>query len=241
MRVYESYLVPILEKNKVTSTLSISRDITDRKRDEEALKRYSENLKDLVDERTKQLQQAARLATLGEMATMVGHDLRNPLQVVISMVYLAKEMLTSAETPQVEGQLSVTEILDDIEKSCSYMNQIISDLQNYAGPLNLELVETDIHQLISNAISFLEIPEGVEVSTEVENGLPEITIDPEKIKRVIVNLVNNSIQSMPKGGQITITAIRKGESVVLTIRDEGAGIPNENIPKTIFTSIHHQV
>jgi signal transduction histidine kinase len=147
------------------------------------------------------------------------------------MVYLAKEMLASAETPHVEGQLSITEILDDIEKSCGYMNQIISDLQSYAGPLNLELVETDIRQLISNAISFLEIPGGVEVSTEVEDGLPEITIDPEKIKRVIVNLVNNSIQSMPKGGQITITAIRKGESVVLTIRDEGAGIPNENIPK----------
>ena len=230
-RVYESYLVPLLEKNNVTGIMGISRDITGRKRDEEALKRYSENLKDLVEERTKQLQQATRLATLGEIATMVGHDLRNPLQVVISMVYLAKEMLASTETPQVEGQLSVTEILDDIEKSCSYMNQIISDLQNYAGPLNLELVETDIHQLISNAISLLEIPQGVEISTEVEDGLPEITIDPEKIKRVIVNLVNNSIQSMPKGGQITITAIRKGDSVLLTISDEGAGIPNENIPK----------
>ena len=147
------------------------------------------------------------------------------------MVYLAKEMLTSTETPPVEGHITATEILDDIEKSCSYMNQIISDLQSYAGPLNLELVKTDIHQLISNAISFLEIPEGVEVSVEVEDGLPEITIDPEKIKRVIINLVNNSIQSMPKGGQIAITAIRKGDSVVLTIRDEGAGIPNEYIPK----------
>jgi signal transduction histidine kinase len=231
MRFYESYLVPLLEKNNVTGFLGISRDITDRKRDEEALKRYSENLKELVEERTEQLQQATRLATLGEIATMVGHDLRNPLQVVISMVYLAKEMLASAETPHVEGQLSITEILDDIEKSCGYMNQIISDLQSYAGPLNLELVETDIRQLISNAISFLEIPGGVEVSTEVEDGLLEITIDPEKIKRVIVNLVNNSIQSMPKGGQITITAIRKEGSVLLTIRDEGAGIPNENIPK----------
>lgn len=231
MRFYESYLVPLLEKNNVTGFLGISRDISSRKRNEEALKRYSENLKDLVEERTEQLQQATRLATLGEIATMVGHDLRNPLQVVISMVYLAKEILTSAETPQIEGHLSITEILDDIEKSCGYMNQIISDLQSYAGPINLELVETDIHQLIINAISFLEIPGGVEVSVEVEDGLPEITIDPEKIKRVIVNLVNNSIQSMPKGGQITITAIRKDGSVVLTIRDEGAGIPNENIPK----------
>ena len=69
------------------------------------------------------------------------------------------------------------------------------------------------------------------VADRREDGLPEITIDPEKIKRVIVNLVNNSIQSMPKGGQITITAIRKEGSVLLTIRDEGAGIPNENIPK----------
>ena len=206
-------------------------DITDRKRDDEALKRYSEKLEDIVEERTKQLQQAARLATIGEMATMVGHDLRNPLQVIVSMAYLLKEMLISAETPQVVGHITATEILDDIEKSCSYMNQIVSDLQSYAGMLNLELVETDIRQLIIDAISFLEIPDGVEVSTEVENGLTKVTVDPKKIKRVILNLVSNSIQSMPKGGQITITAIRKGESVVLTIRDEGEGIPDENIPK----------
>ena len=162
---------------------------------------------------------------------MIGHDLRNPLQVIVSMVYLAKKMLPPAGIPLLGGRLSFTEILDDIEKSSISMNTIVSDLQSYAGPQILELAETDIHNLISDAISVLEIPIGVEVSIEVENGLSEITIDPEKIKRVILNLVNNSIQSMPKGGQITITVIRKGESVVLTIKDEGVGIPSENIPK----------
>jgi len=206
-------------------------DITNRKRNEVALKEYSEHLEEMIEERTKQLQTAARLAALGETATMIGHDLRNPLQVIISMVYLAKEMLTSADISPLEGRLSVTEILDDIEKSNVYMNKIVSDLQSYAGPLNLEFVETDIYKLISDALSILEIPKSVEVSIEVENGFSEINIDPEKIKRVIVNLVNNSIQSMPKGGQITITAIRKGESVVLTIKDEGVGITNDNIPK----------
>jgi PAS domain S-box-containing protein len=206
-------------------------DITNRKRNEAALKKYSEHLEEMVEERTKQFQKDVRLTALGEMATMIGHDLRNPLQIIISMVYLVKEMLTSADIPPLDGRLSVTEILDDIEKSSVYMNKIVSDLQSYAGSPNLEFAETDIHKLISYALSILEIPKGVEVSIEVESGLSEITIDPEMIKRVIVNLVNNSIQSMPTGGQITITITRKGESVVLTVKDEGVGISNENIPK----------
>jgi len=206
-------------------------DITGRKQAEEKLTQYSERLEEIIEARTKQLQQADRLAAIGETATMISHDLRNPLQVIVSMVYLAKEMLTSADTSSLEGRRSIVEILDDIEKSCSYMSRILSDLQCYGGPLNLKFAETDIHMLISDALSVLLIPKYVEVSIEVENGLSEITIDPEKIKRVIVNLVNNSIQSMPKGGQITITAIRKGESIVLTVRDEGMGIPNEDIPK----------
>ena len=209
-------------------------DITGRKQAEEKLTQYSERLEEIIEARTKQLQQADRLAAIGETATMISHDLRNPLQVIVSMVYLAKEMLTSADTSSLEGRRSIVEILDDIEKSCSYMSRILSDLQCYGGPLNLKFAETDFHMLISDALSVLLIPKYVEVSIEVENGLSEITIDPEKIKRVIVNLVNNSIQSMPKGGQITITAIRKGESIVLTVRDEGMGIPNEDIPKLFF-------
>jgi len=206
-------------------------DITACKQTSETLKKYSDPLEELVEERTKQLQQAVRLATLGEIAAMIGHDLRNPLQVIISMVYLAKEILTSADNITQEDRLSVIELLNDIEKSSIYMNKIVSDLQSYAGPLNLELAKTDIHQLISDALSILEIPDDVEVSIEVDDELSEIIIDPEKIKRSIVNLVNNSAQSMPNGGQITITAIRKRGAVVLTIKDEGMGILNENMPK----------
>ncbi len=114
---------------------TIVRDISGRKKAEEALLRYSEQLETLVAERTEQLKKVERLAVIGETAAMIGHDLRNPLQVLTCMVFLAKERLNSGNLLPQEGQPSLGEILRTMEKSTDYMEKIISVCRSMPGHL----------------------------------------------------------------------------------------------------------
>lgn len=97
-----------------------------------------------MQERTEQLKSAERLAALGETAAMVAHDLRNPLQSLSCMIYLAKERLNLGNIFPSDGELCMEEILDNMEESVDYMNNIVSDIQDFARKLKLNLVKTDI-------------------------------------------------------------------------------------------------
>jgi PAS domain S-box-containing protein len=211
--------------------LGIVHDITENEKAEEALKRYSEHLELLVEERTERLKNAERLAAIGETAAMVGHDLKNPLQSLFCMLYLAKERLNLGNIFPTDGQLSMEEILDNMEECVDYMNKIVSDIQDYARKLSLNLVKTDISFFIREILSTVDIPENVHVTIQVEEKPLELSIDLEKMKRVIINLVTNSLNAMPEGGQMSISIRQSGDSVRISVKDSGAGIPEEVLPR----------
>lgn len=213
--------------------LGMVHDITEKKRAEEALKGYSEHLEALVEERTEQLKNAERLAAIGETAAMIGHDLRNPLQALFCMVYLAKERLNSGNISSLEGQLSLEDILDSMEESADYMNKIVSDIQDYARTLSLNLVKTDISYFIRDTLSTINIPDNVRITIQVEEKPLEFNIDLEKMKRIIINLVTNSLNAMPEGGRISIyiSARQGGDFARISVKDTGVGIPEEILPK----------
>ena len=87
-----------------------------------------------------ELVKSQRFVTIGETAAMVGHDLRNPLQAIVSTIYLAKRELESLPEPSRETAVkpSLVEMLETIENESYYMNKIVSDLQDYATPLKPE-------------------------------------------------------------------------------------------------------
>ncbi len=210
---------------------AIVRDISDRKKAEDTMRRYSEQLENLVVERTEQLKKAEGLAVIGETAAMIGHDLRNPLQVLTCMVFLAKERLDSGDLLPQEGQPSLEEILKTMEKSTDYMEKIISDLQDYARPLRMELVEIDLEALIKETLASIKVPSGVTISLEAEPLLPLLALDLQKLKRVIINLVNNAVQAMPEGGRITISTLFRDGWAKVVIRDTGVGIREDVLPR----------
>ncbi len=190
--------VPIKNKEgQVTGMVGISRDITERKQMQEKLEEYSEHLEELVKKRTGQLKEAQerllkseRLAAIGEVAGMVGHDLRNPLQAVFNTFYLAKKKMDYMSCPLVEKQ-GLEELCDRIQKQLNYMNKIVSDLQDYARPLKPELVGTNLNQLINDTLSTITVPENTVVSIEVEMDF-EVMVDPLLMKRVFTNLFKNA-------------------------------------------------
>jgi PAS domain S-box-containing protein len=181
------------------------------------------------------LSEAQRLTAIGETTAMVGHDLRNPLQAIVAEVYVAKKWLKKL-LPSPESQ-DVLELLKKIEANVDYMDKIVSDLQQYARPFELEAVETPLFPFVSDVLSSLPIPSGVRVSVLIERET-FVGLDPGLMRRVISNLVLNAVQAMPKGGEVTISASRTNQSVLLSVQDTGAGITQEdmsNLFRPFFT------
>ncbi len=193
------------------------------------LKAQSDHLEELVEERTKQLQDVEKLAAIGQTAGMVGHDIRNPLQSIIGDVYLAKRDL--ATLPDSEEKESLRESLEAIEKQTEYINKIVLDLQDFAKPLNPFAEETDIEKLISEMLLKNGIPENVQTEIEVGVDAKMVIADSAFMKRILGNLVSNAVQAMPKGGKLTIRTYREASDVVITVEDTGVGIPDEVKPK----------
>ncbi len=176
-----------------------------------------------------QLLKAKRLATIGETAGMVGHDLRNPLQAIVNTLYLANMKLESLPS-ELEEKSEVKAYLDTVERQVGYMNKIVSDLLDYARPIHLEIMETSMHQLIQGTLLSLDIPEAIEVSVVVPKKMM-LKVDPVLMRRVFINLITNAVQAMADGGNLTIKASKKAGEVFISVKDTGVGIRKEDRSK----------
>lgn len=197
-----------------------------------SLKRYSEQLEDMVKEKTQKLKDAERLVAIGETAAMVGHDLRNPLQVVVNLIYLARQKMQSLPPPKREfaERASIEETLTTILDMSEYMNKIVLDLQDFARPLQPEFTEINLLQLIKDTIQAIAIPEHTHVALEVDREIKAMA-DPNLIKRIFTNLILNAVQSMQSGGRLLIKAQKDEGSISISVQDTGVGIPKEMMPR----------
>ncbi len=207
------------------------RDITQRRHDQEKIEQYSKHLEELVKQRTEQLVAFERLAAIGQVAGMVGHDIRNPLQALAGEVYLVRT--EAADIRNNEEKKNITESLDAIEQGIGYINKIVADLQDYSRQLYPDLQSVDLENLIAQVFQTIAIPSSIQLSFNIE-PLPKVNLDPTFTRRALTNLINNAIQAMPAGGKLEVGGYQEKGSVYLTIADTGTGIPEE-IKGKIFT------
>ena len=217
------------EDKKPTRIVGIEQDITERKQIEQKLEQYAKNLEQLVEERTKQLKDAERLAAIGQTAGMIGHDIRNPLQAIAGELFLMKQDVDGS--PDSQCKRDIQESLVSIQEQVDYMNKIISDLQDFARPLKPELVEVDLCSAIPQLVATVNVPNNIVAMAECDSELPKIKLDLTFLKRILVNLATNAIQAMPDGGKLTIKASQEANSVSITVSDTGVGIPDDVKPK----------
>src|SRR5208283_661533 len=173
--------------------VAVFEDTTERKQTQNKLEEYANQMERLAEERAKKLNDAERLAAIGATAGMVGHDIRNPLQAIISDVYLAKTELAS--TPESKERKNALESLQEIEKNIEYIDKIVADLQDFARPLNPRAEEADLKLIIDDLLSKNGLPENVNVSVRVETEAMKVVVDSTYINRIIYNLVNNAVQA----------------------------------------------
>jgi len=192
---------------------------------------YADQLEQEVEERTSELKEsqeqllkAQRLAVMGELAGMVGHDLRNPLTSIAGAQYYLKKR--SGSKP--DGKTK--EMLEVIEKNVEYSNKIISDLLDYSREIELEIVDCTPKLIVKESLSLVKIPKNIQVIDSTENR-PKIKIDVDKVKRAFVNIIKNAVEAMPGGGKLEIKSKRPKGYVEFTFSDTGAGMSKETLEK----------
>jgi signal transduction histidine kinase len=196
------------------------------------LQAYADQLEQKVEERTcelrlsqEQLLKAQRLAVVGELAGMVGHDLRNPLTGIAGATYYVKKRLG----PKTDAK--IREMLRLIENNIDYSNKIINDLLDYSREMKLDLTETTPKSIVTKALSLVKVPKNVQLTNLVENK-PKIRIDVEKMTRAFVNIVKNAVEAMLQGGRLTIKC-RTGpdDTIQFVFSDTGVGMTKETIAR----------
>jgi signal transduction histidine kinase len=225
-----------LDKNiKIIGTGNFDQQVKTSKNDE--LGELSSSINDMrvqLKKITAQLKEQERLVGIGQTAGMVGHDLRSPLQSIAGEVYMAEEEIASFPNGQTKEKIS--ESIQVIDEQIKYMDKIISDLQSFVKPVEPQKETVNLKKLVSNVLSLIKIPENIKLTL---NFSDEFTVlaDPQLLKRVLINLVNNAVQAMSKGGTLNILgkSTVKGKTQVI-IEDNGVGIPDE-IKAKIFTPL----
>lgn len=218
----------------IIKSIGMVHDVTEQKQLQSKLEEYAANLENLVKERTKQLKESERMAAIGATAGMVGHDIRNPLQAIIGDLYLARTDLASL--PDSEEKNSLKESLVGIERNIEYINKIVQDLQDYARPIKPAAQDIDLESLCEDVLFTNGGLGKIHASCWVERNAKKIITDPEVLKRILTNLVNNAVQAMPEGGKIKLHAYEKSGETIIALHDTGAGIPEEVKPK-LFTPL----
>ena len=236
-KAFKFTIAPEILKDEATSAVSIMTDITELKKMERNLQLHSEHLEELVREKTAELKDAERLAGIGETAGMIGHDIRNPLQSITGAVYLEKEEMKAMPDSELKRNLEESRRL--IEEQTEYISKIVSDLQDYGKKLVPEIREYSVQEILEDALSTTHIPENIQLTTRITPDLPNVKTDPSYLKRTVTNLIINSVQAMPNGGKITISATAKEDKIQLSVHDIGNGISKEaksKIFKPLFTT-----
>lgn len=177
-----------------------------------------------------QLVRSARLAAVGEMAAGVAHELNNPLTTVAGFVELALDELAPTSPLHTDLQL----VLREAHRA----RGVVRRLLDFSRPAENVRVRSDLNELVSDVLTLVQHlvrTGGVEIRIKLWDDLPSIKIDPNQIKQVLLNLVHNALQAMPRGGVLTIQTMRqqRDEQLWLTVmvQDTGDGIPPENMER----------
>jgi two-component system, NtrC family, sensor histidine kinase HydH len=171
---------------------------------------------------------AEHLASIGRMAATVAHEIRNPLSSIRGFAQFFANLF-GEETEERTYALAM------IEES-NRLNRVVSELLDYARPLELKIESTSIETLFLNIVRRIELEKatsGVEVIQEIQPDIPQVQLDRDRILQVLLNLTQNSLDAMPDGGKLILSAIWLGEqkSVQLKVQDTGKGISHDELPK----------
>ena len=184
------------------------------------------SMADLADAH-EQLVRKERLAAIGELASTIGHELRNPLGVISNAVYLLRGDLGPDPTDAASRHLATA------EREVSAATVIVSDLLEFARQRDPVMTDVDAGALLDEVLGVLPPPTGITVHRQPENAPVVAVADRDMLRQVLLNLIGNAYQAMPEGGSLTVGVADDGHNARLRVTDTGAGM-NDEVQAKLF-------
>jgi len=172
-----------------------------------------------------QMSRAEHLATLGELATGLAHEIRNPLAGIAGVIEIIGRDLPATSPARA--------VVKEVRHEVSQINQILTDLLQTARPHPPDIRRSDLNTTIEHAIMLARqqaLSKPIDIVFTRNTDLPEVEHDSSQIHQVLLNLVLNSIQAIEGKGSIKVEIGQRGESVAIGVSDSGRGIPAEVLP-----------
>ena len=208
-RIVNLSLLPLIGKDdQVIGRLLIFNDITERV-----------NLED-------QLVQAEKLSSIGLLAAGVAHEVNTPLAVITSQAQMLMKQMTSDD--------SRTRTLEKIIKQSFRASEIVNNLLKFSRVSGSEIIELDLNKVIQETLSLAEPMfrvSKISVNTKLASSLPTILGNYGKLQQVFMNLILNSRDAMPRGGELTLATESENSTVRVEVSDNGMGIPPGHLSK----------
>lgn len=179
----------------------------------------------VLENRTQRIEQ---LATVGNLAAGIAHEIRNPLSSIKGYVTYFGSLFEDSSENRKAADLMAEEV--------DRVNRVISELLEFARPPDLKLKEIKVSDLIVHSIRIVSHEAetvGIQITPMIAPGLPYLMADLDRLTQVLLNLYINAIQAMTKGGKLIVRADLQGPNLVIDVSDTGTGISLKNL-KHIF-------
>jgi signal transduction histidine kinase len=172
-----------------------------------------------------QMSRAEHMATLGEMATGLAHEIRNPLAGIAGVIEIIGRDLPSTSPARA--------VVKDVRQEIARINRIVTDLLQTARPHPPKVRKSDLNTTVEHAVMLgrqQALAKSTEIALRKDPSLPEVEHDSDQIHQVLLNLLLNALQAIDTNGKIAVTVERQGGTAVIEVADNGRGIPASHLP-----------
>src|SRR5947209_12749167 len=172
-----------------------------------------------------QMSRAEHMATLGEMATGLAHEIRNPLAGIAGVIEIIARDLPATSPAR--------SVLMDVRQEVARINRIVTDLLQTARPHPPQVRKSDLNTTVEHAVMLgrqQALSKSTEITLRKDPSLPEIEHDSDQIHQVLLNLLLNALQAIDASGKIAVTVELRGKNAVIEVADNGRGIAPDHLP-----------
>lgn len=214
-----SVTIPVVGNDEIGELASGFNTMVEKLREREALE--------------KRLYEAEHLSRVGQLASGIAHEIRNPLNYIsLAIDHLKLEMLPECGDKCTE----LTELTDKIKEEVRRANYMVVNFMNYGRPLKLRMTLIHYEDILANALPVVQDKlheQRCTIAQTIDPQLPPLWVDQELLRNCILNFITNAAQAMPNGGVITLAAKpdETAKNVILTFKDQGTGISSEDLGK----------